>query len=238
MILQTVLSIFLVVNSQVWAVELNCEFSEYDWPFLGMSYGCSVLDIHKTDKNALSAIRGHKDRGKGNADVVTFSFWNSDISTIPSAIGFFFPNLKGFEWYRTKLQSISSTDLKQFPKLQYLYLAANRLIALDGDLFRYTRNLKGINFSNNNLQSITDNILDGLNLLEEANFQGNECVKFRAFDDHGFVELKQNFAKNCTNEIEDLKKDVRRLSALQTNNERRFSKLEKQMKEFSLRRRA
>ena len=195
------LGIFILISTSARFFSFAIEFQSYCFEDsasgLARIYQCLIIQTNNTEiELTLSDNSTHLD-SKGNIDVSGLSLFREKVPWIPPNIGYFYPNLKFLQWYKTSLESITAKDLKQFPNLEYLDLRENRLVSLDNDLFRFSSSLKWIYFGNNPLKHVGSNILDGLNRLELANFDESDCIDYNADSQAGFDELKSRFLKNC-----------------------------------------
>ena len=93
---------------------------------------------------------------------------------------------------------MSADDLIQFPHLEELQFFDNNLVTLDGNLFMNNPTLRLINFNNNFLQEIGNELIDGSNQLELASFITNHCIDLIATNELNFVELRKRFVDDCS----------------------------------------
>lgn len=121
---------------------------------------------------------------------------NQELSQIPEGIETFFPNLRGFQIYDSKLQTISK-DVLKFPSLQVLLLSGNELVTLDSDLFAFTPKLAEIWLGSNSLQHVGHNLFAGLNELAYAMFFGNPCINQNAVNRQEVLELNIQLPISC-----------------------------------------
>lgn len=137
--------------------------------------------------------------GKSNADVKGFHVISNhgQFNRILKGIEHFFPNLIGFSWQQGNLSAISTDDFSVFPALQEIQFYNNRLVSLDGDLFRNTPKLIFIRFDYNHLEHVGFGLLDGLNNLTYAYFNGNPCIDMRATTPDAIQDLKLKLIDQC-----------------------------------------
>jgi Leucine-rich repeat (LRR) protein len=95
------------------------------------------------------------------------------------------------------LKTISADDLKQFPKLEILFLNMNKLVSLDGNLFQHTRKLQSVDFYANELEHVGENLLTGLENLKYASFQNNPCIDIYANTHQKVQELNDQLPIKC-----------------------------------------
>lgn len=194
--------IILAVASLTSAVTLRCTFMDITWLVVERQYTCINPII--TDDGILThvVITGEHRTGKSNADVKGFIIGKSDLpfTRIPEGIGNYFPNLLGFQWVNANFPTLIADDLKLFPHLQVLAFFHNKIVSLDSDLFKYTPKLRFFNFGSNLLENVGCKILDGLNDLTNAYFDGNPGVpgiNVRATTPEAIQELRLNLQSQC-----------------------------------------
>lgn len=180
------------------ALSFHCNFKMISWVVAGRDvYFCSssalTIDGNSTH---IQSVTGNYSSGYTNADVEGFSVYHDKLSRLPKGIEKFFPILAGLDWRSGSLTSISSEDLQPFPQLQMILLGSNKLTSLDGDLFVYTPKMRYISFDDNLLQSIGFGLLDDLNKLTNAYFNGNPCISLAA-PPQTIQELKVKLLGQC-----------------------------------------
>ena len=139
-------------------------------------------------------MTGNHEDGNGNDDVFGL-FWSMHdvtIETIPSGIGAVFANLKAVA-FQFGIESVSADDLMQFPHLEELHLERNQIATLDGNLLTHTPNIRWMEFDQNELQVIGNELIDGLDQLEMARFRFNLCIDFAASSQVEFQKLRSRF---------------------------------------------
>lgn len=152
----------------------------------GVHYGCYYAYLTNDGNSThIQNVTGIHLKPNHNADVKGFSLSGDEMrrrTLLPQGFETFFPDLVAFDWSSWgNLTSITKNDLMPFPNLQYLNLARNALSSLDGDLFAGTPMLRYIDLSNNLLQNVGYGLLDNLNRLTSAYFDGNPCIKLEKY---------------------------------------------------------
>lgn len=112
------------------------------------------------------------------------------LDRISKGIEKFLPNLLGFLWYDGNLATLTADDLMPFPELQMFGIYGNKLVSLDADVFKHTPKLELLYVTFNLLEHVGFGLLDGLNYLSHAYFQGNPCITFGAETPEAIQELK------------------------------------------------
>ena len=189
----------LVINVlAVSSIEIECRFSLGHWDdFVNNPYRCWVLSMSEVNETMITRINGNHLVGRSNFDVNVFDWRYNAVGFVPSNIDAFFPNIESVLFYQTQLTSISTNDLNQFPNVKSLYMDSNNLSILEDDLFNETPNLRVVNFGSNPLQHISQNLIDGLDHLEQALFLNAGCLSFEAWTTDQLEELRRIFVTNC-----------------------------------------
>lgn len=133
-----------------------------------------------------------------NANVSKLIIYNQYIYyQFPKSIEKFFPNLSRVDFFDGSLITITSKDLQPFPNLTSLSLSRQKIIILDGDLFKYTLKLEYINLSENAIQHIGKDFLKSLTKLTVFDFFSNTCYSYVAYNSTQLEMLKAGLEKNC-----------------------------------------
>lgn len=189
------------------AVKFNCNFKDYSWPPLNTKYTCEPTVILDSSE-ITNAITGTHLRFlqifwtyKNNGDVLAFYVYGQKtFNRIPRGIERFFNNLEVLSWCNGLLTTIEDEDLKPFTKLIFLQLKYNKLIALDGDLFKHTPNMQVVSFALNVLELVDQGLLTKLTKLFYANFGYNPCINIFADTSDSMQYLKLQLQKQCPGE--------------------------------------
>lgn len=180
---------------------------------IGNVYGCQKNNLNVTQPNDLtSAILGkHSSSNHSNFDVRAFDVTKQTCLYLPGRVKNFFMNLELLRIVNSKLQSISSADLKPFSKLRVLILSANNLVNLESDLFDNNPELVRVDFRDQKLKLIGYNVLENVPKLSIADFTNAGCLTYFAENGKtGIRELKKEIRINCQ-PIEDFFYEFRKI---------------------------
>jgi Leucine-rich repeat (LRR) protein len=119
------------------------------------------------------------------------------VNFISQGLGSFFTELKELSIEKSSLEEIRKEDLAQFPKLEMLWLHNNDLRFLPGDLFEANLEIVLINFENNKITRMGDELLEPLKNLREAVFQNNPCSNEYIVSHDEVAALAASLKKNC-----------------------------------------
>lgn len=201
------LTVFVVIIfiSSSRGVILNCDFYMVDWAIdlkstIGNLYTCTTAtDEASGNYTALVDVRGAHSQGRTNKDVQGLSVWNQvSYFQIPRNIESFFPNLVGLAFWSGIFTSITADDLKPFPSLKLLDLSHNKLVTLDGDLFKHTPKIQAIYFFDNLITDVGNDLLTGLTDLKAVDFEDNTCISFQAYSPAAIESLKTELRLRCS----------------------------------------
>lgn len=196
----------LLLQSQAIIFDCHCRHRDWIYTFhekvevARSVYTCTAKILkHGLNNDHLTEVSQDHKKSFRNKNVQLLNIENQPYDKIPLDIIKFFPNLLGLFVKDCKMRNVTKMDLKPFSKLKYLSLYGNFLEVIENDLFDYTPDLVFINFTWNRLKHIGSNILDTLNHLQMALFNGNICISQDVV--HGSKEelkkLKQNLAFHC-----------------------------------------
>lgn len=135
------------------------------------------------------------------------------ISSFPINLDMYFPHLRSLHIFHQNINSISRQDLIGLGNLEDLYVTDSRLKSIPSNLFDNMRKLKKVNFSNNQLESISSELLKPIinNRLKLIDLRGNKKIDaFYSIRETGAVtlqELMDLIDLQCTKPPEDLRFD-------------------------------
>lgn len=111
---------------------------------------------------------------------------------MPFGLESLFPSLEMISIINCGLVQINEINLRPFPKLKKLILDGNRLEVIDGDIFRFNRELTHVSLVANDIYEVSPAIFDDLK-FERFEMSGNVCTR-RQFGsvDEAIKEIKRN----------------------------------------------
>lgn len=152
-------------------MEVPCDFSDDS-----ASYKCFVYNVDIASPQRITKFIGEHAECKTNADVVSVSFIDCGIKSLPRNLAKIFPKLQVIELISCDLKELTKEDLIAYSNLFYLGLVGNHLTHLPSDLFEYTPDIQYIDFSCNQISSIGPRLFDSLTILRHANFSHNRTI--------------------------------------------------------------
>lgn len=142
-------------------------------------------------------VYGNHDAGKTLESVAFLDIRDENLVSIPQNLAFFFTNLTGIIIVNSKLQQLTSDDLRPFYGLQLLQIVGNPLTTLHAETFRYNPELMVVNLSSNKIMAVGKNLLLNLPAIRSVFFSGNSCVNENAEDPIKILRLNLKLSKLC-----------------------------------------
>ncbi|XP_070493071.1 uncharacterized protein [Chironomus tepperi] len=154
-------------------MEVECTFSDCDWPFTTTKYYRCCIEKYQIPDDIELIINGKHKLRKTLNDVTYVKFYDCTITKLPTGIIKIFPNLKILEINSSKLQKITKNDLTEYKNLEKFVCWGNEVEFLPGDLFEGFKSLDSISFYGNRLWIIEPNIFDNLDSLKRIQLEHN-----------------------------------------------------------------
>jgi hypothetical protein len=186
----------LTIAASADAVIFQCNFGDAGWITLPNVYTCFATIIY-TETDALEDVKGTHLDGRSNSDVEFVFVQNENTNRLTRNMEKIFPNLVGLSWGRSNLTELSAEDFQPFPNILFFAAFTNKLVTLDGDLFRHTRRIRLINFANNRIETVGENLFNMLTDLERAAFEMNRCIDMNAVNIWEVEQLTRVLVQNC-----------------------------------------
>jgi len=226
------MSLALFGSSQ--SVSFECYYTGGIWSTLESPYCCYVqnsLDITSFDAAQVDSISGTHQAGFNDDNVNAFRIHDiGQLHYFPRGLNKFFKNLKGIAINYSGLKEIHQCDLKDFPKMELLYLFGNNLEILEENLFEFNPNLEIISLRYNKISHIDPNVFNKLTKLHSLNFESNKCVTSSATNPSEVKTIIRIANYRCTNsDYSNLEQKVKilEIESKNTNSENLKEKVEK-----------
>lgn len=167
-------------------------------PQLNNVYTCvGTFSFFEVDQNLVSVVGQHLP-GMNAAQVAHLEVApGQTTSFIPFNFNQFLPGIQHITWRGSTLNEISLQELQQFAQLQSFIATGNRLTRLPANLFMGNPNLQYVEFSQEQLVTIENNMLGNLNALTIANFLQNPCVDELATSRQAVINLSARLHILC-----------------------------------------
>lgn len=145
---------------------------------IGTFFSFQVRSIVYGKSSAVEEVRGQNAAEICSDDVkaIRVDSDSNQIQIIPRGLDKFFQNLVVIYWRFGQLVSVTVDDLQPFSKLEVLWLFSNKIVSIDGDLFKYSHKLRYISFANNSIEYVGRNLFTNLTELTNAYFHSNVCI--------------------------------------------------------------
>lgn len=180
------------------SLKVTCNYQIVSWSFISDHYQCQVTDVHVDTADAVvESIDGQHLPGKTVDDVKSIQIDNQVCMFLPQRFDSFFKNIEGIQMNSANLTAITQADLKPFPHLKQLIVRDNDVQELSADLFDFNKELISLDFTNNNLNLIPENVFAKLEKLESINLVDNVCVNRSGSGKSEIQEVVQEIATGC-----------------------------------------
>lgn len=188
---------FISIFAFTGGVKIQCRYQVAEW-FFGTFYSCEATITNVDNPTNVTEITGIHMSGQNDGSVKgIFVNGHRILTEIPNGIEKFFPNLEAFQWFQGNISTIGSSTFRPFPNLLSINVGDNQLVTLPGDLFQYTRKLKGIYFYINLLAHVGHGLFTGLSNLTEAVFTANPCINAFAVTPEQIQALNLQLPISC-----------------------------------------
>lgn len=191
----------LLLTCSVEAVHFDCNFGMHAARPTGTRYTCEATVIN-SGSASLDRVTGIHQTWKSNNDVRQLRIHNQYLTFVPKGIAEFFKNLDALYIVASSLTTISSKDLRPFPRLLSIDLWTNQLSSIDGDLFIYTPYLQWVSFAANRIEHIGHDLVTSLKDLYFLHFYDNACIHRGAENRSEVLKLSQQLSILCPSLVE------------------------------------
>ena len=100
-------------------------------------------------------------------------------------------------FWQGNITTISAEDLKPLPNLLMLIIGGQKLITIDGDLFKHTPWVTDILFNDNIIENVGLDLLTGLTNLTYVDFTSNTCINRSADTPAAIENLRNELISQC-----------------------------------------
>lgn len=134
--------VFVSLFSLTYSVVFECTFKIEDLQMMPSCYTFTATVMNASTYSVLQGIKGQHLTNKGNSDVKGLTIIEQDLSHFPKNLEKYFANLIFLYFGKTKLTTISAEDLKPFPNLIRFSSYRNPVVALNKNVFQFSRKIK------------------------------------------------------------------------------------------------
>lgn len=203
---------------EIASLNVECWYGEASyWKTFDKPFACVSYDIKAREnfKEIVTSVNGTINDGKTNDDVIVLDL-RGFFNIIPIGFDNFFKNLLGFSVYKSDLLTISSADLKPYPKLRELWIYSNALEYLPSNLLEHNPELLYIHFHSNQIKFIGSEFFSTVPKLYGASFLGNVCINIQAGNVKKLESLKKDIKIKCSSNAA-LDENSRKINKLKTD---------------------
>lgn len=190
----------LAHHGSAW-VFLQCQFQMRQvHPQLQNVYTClGTLTYLDVDRNLISVAGAHLP-GMNNGQVVHLELVPSQIAPfIPGNFQAHLPNIQHITWRGSNMNTIVAQDLQQFGNNLRSFIAIqNQLTRLPANLFSFNVQLDFLEISQEQLNTVEQNLLGPLNVLNTARFLQNPCINEQAVGRAAVINLNTRLHTVCS----------------------------------------
>ncbi|KAG5669312.1 hypothetical protein PVAND_017200 [Polypedilum vanderplanki] len=173
---------------------LNCVFTN---DATTGTYDCiSTNTTIRTEGTGFYSLDGSHTSNHSNYDVSGLKISSQICHYIPAQLSKIIPRLKKLEITYSGLLQINEFDTNGLRELEYLNLKGNRITELGFRLFKFNPDLISIDFSDNFIKFVADDLLIPFDHMRFIDFSNNLCVKNQPASDN-FREWDRELRKNC-----------------------------------------
>lgn len=186
----------------VASMKMNCKYSRPGFlSKVTQPYTCRLHDFRcESPTDAVDEVSDSHSGGKTQADVTSVKFVNSPkMIFFPKGIENFFFDVTHLSVSECGLLEIHQSDLKAFPKLQYLTLYKTKITTLESGLFQFNPKLTKLSVAHCPLKSIAADIFKPTPGLAYVNFHYNACISSGATRRDEIKLVEAEIVKNCPN---------------------------------------
>lgn len=189
--------------SNLKAITIDCEYNNLSgWKTVSDAnkpYGCILKTINVKTKTTVTKATGTHYYGNTDRYVRGLNIYGNVCKVIPNGFDTLFGDILYMSVWQSSLDTLSSRDLKQFPRLQELWIYHNPLEYIEPQLFAYNQNLQYIALHHNQIQIIGSNFFDELPELNICNLTANKCgITGEAGNANELKTIRRKAKKTCS----------------------------------------
>lgn len=147
-------------------------------------YHCDATVVFTGDAQYVMEVSQDHQQSRTNGDVLGVRIQSQrNVRIFPRNIGYFYTNLESLGIKSTSIDSISSDDLMSFGNLKAFDFYNNKLQTVSGDLFVNNPLLQHVSFGKNPLELVTPETFERLKNLQSLYLVDSKCINEGAQDD-------------------------------------------------------
>lgn len=177
---------FFLINF-VDSFYITCRFNfGIDWFVIGRVYTCDVISMNFNDDSLqITGYEGEHLSANSSSDVKMIYFRNNycpdfNLTFVPKGFLNFFPNVIALYFSKCSIDFLRGSELDEYQNLQWFSIEYSNLTRLPGNLFASTLDMRYLNFGDNKIEHVGENLLHNLQQLEQVRFLRNICISSEA----------------------------------------------------------
>ena len=175
---------------------LQISHSQLNFIVKGNFNGLLKLEFVRIISNNIFNIP--EDTFMGAENIVDLKMYSNNIRSVDENGFRGLVNLENLEISKNLISSIELNTFKDLVSLKYLHLSENDIVELPSKLFETNLKLEKLFVRSNKLTTVNVDLFLPLQLLQQANFDGNPCIDVDAPEDMSIEYLKKTLKAECT----------------------------------------
>lgn len=144
---------------------------------VGARYTCTATVLEISEAPNLTGVAGNHMLGLNNSNVEAVIINNQGVVTfIPQRMKMFFGKMTAISVTACGLTAFTGTDFDEYIDLEFFSAFNNRIAHVPGTLFRQAPRMRLINFNNNQITRVGENLIEPMSVLNQALFSVNPCI--------------------------------------------------------------
>jgi hypothetical protein len=204
-ILISLIFLFSIINLSSQSITIDCDFNtKWTYQILGSIYRCEVknnINITSADEANIEKFTGKHISGYYSSNVNSFDIRNKVVNYFPQEIQKLFPSINSILINDCQLKQLHQKDIKPFQSLKILDLQGNEIAILEDGIFDSNTNLQYVWLARNKILHVDINVFTMLTSLSRLSFYKNKCSedKDSAYDSTSVKNLIAEISKTCNN---------------------------------------
>lgn len=162
-------------------------------------YKCKARNLNvQMENDSISEVGGEHKAQKTVEDVQIFIIEHQVCRFLPKGLDIHFPKVYHLDVNNSGLKTVTSVQMKMFPKLKHLYIRSNPIEVLPEGLFQHNLLLEFINLNDNRIKEVAADVFEPLPLLAILSFERNICYDGFALQEEPLNILKSQIVRNCS----------------------------------------
>lgn len=164
---------------------------------VGNFYECEATIVAVGDPRIVERINANHFPGKRNADVNGILFKSQHMPLFPRRIEKSFPNIQVITVFNTTLREISRDDIRPFADLRDLDLTSNNIQSITSDLFEDNNKVRSVTLHFNPLKHVGHQAFEKLPELRILHLRNTTCQNRFALTRQASLQIIHHLFLDC-----------------------------------------